>query len=184
MLGYGTKIIILLFWFRAGDGRAEYPFPSASTLPMHAQSARAAVRAPGAVQFALGEQGRRSRGPCGTRCPALAASVAHCALSGAASYFFLVSKASNSCNHFFRSRNKTKTGPDSLVLTSRPPSDAERRGHPIVVVQCNSSLLSRGRSCGQYVEASHRRNTSLTLLVSNRIRGTTRPRTGQWRPPL
>ena len=67
VLGYGTKIIILLFWFRvllfwfrAGDGRAEYPFPSASTLPMHAQSARAAVRAPGAVQFALGEQGRRS----------------------------------------------------------------------------------------------------------------------------
>ena len=32
---YGTKIIILLFWFRAGDGRAEHPFPSASTLPMH-----------------------------------------------------------------------------------------------------------------------------------------------------
>ena len=113
------------------------------------------------------------------------ASVANNALSGTASYFFLVSKPSNSCNQlFFRSRNKTKTGPDSLVLTSRPPSDAERRGHPIVVVQCNSSLLSRGRSCGQYVEASHRRNTWLTLFRTageRRLRGT---RAGQWTPPV
>ena len=103
-----------------------------------------------------------------------------------ASCFFLVSKPRNSCNqNVLRSRTKnTKTGPDPLVLTSRPPSYAERGGHPIVVVQCNSSLLSRGRSCGQYVEASHRRNTWLTLFPTageRRLRGT---RAGQWTPPV
>ena len=82
-----NNIVILV---PRGRRSCRVPVPQRIDAPharIHAQSARAAVRGPGAVQFALGEQGRRSRGPCGTRCPALAASVAHCALSGAASYF-------------------------------------------------------------------------------------------------
>ena len=72
---YGTKIIILLFWFRArapAPSAHEAPGPRSPARSPVRRSARAAVRGPGAVQFVLGEQGRRSSGPCGTRCPALA----------------------------------------------------------------------------------------------------------------
>ena len=104
-----TKIILLLlFWFCAGAR----PRPSAHEAPgsrgrrtrrapvrqcvdapharIHARSARAAVRGPGGVQFVLGEQGRRSSGPCGTRCPALPFRTffAHWALGCAATFFF------------------------------------------------------------------------------------------------
>ena len=160
-----TKIIIILLFGspgrprrapmkrpgRAGDGRAEHAFASASTNAMHEfvhdpHGLRCAVQARcnsclvsrGDAPVAPAGQMPRPR-PCRTV-------YAHWALSCAASFFFWVSKPSNSCNQNF---SVTKTGPDSLVLTSRPPSDTERRGHPIVVVQCNSPLLSRGRSCGQ-----------------------------------
>ena len=66
MLGYRTKIIILLFWFRAGARPRRAPVRQCVDAPharIHAQSARAAVRGPGALQFVLGEQGRRSSGP-------------------------------------------------------------------------------------------------------------------------
>jgi hypothetical protein len=134
-----TKIILLLlFWFCAGAR----PRPSAHEAPgprgrrtrrapvrqcvdapnarIHARSARAAVRGPGGVQFVLAEQGRRSSGPCGTRCPALTFRTffAHWGLGCAASFFFLVPKPSNSCNQFFKSHENVDR--DSLVLTSRP----------------------------------------------------------------
>ena len=134
-----TKIILLLlFWFCAGAR----PRPSAHEAPgsrgrrarrapvrqcvdapharIHARSARAAVRGPGGVQFVLAEQGRRSSGPCGTRCPALTFRTffAHWGLGCAASFFFLVPKPSNSCNQIFKSHENVDR--DSLVLTSRP----------------------------------------------------------------
>ena len=68
-------------WILVPRGRRSRraPVPQRVDAPharIHAQSARAAVRGPGAVQFALGEQGRRYRGPCGTRCPATVKSYA------------------------------------------------------------------------------------------------------------
>ena len=176
---------------RAGDGRAEHPFASASTLPMHEfmpdpHGLRCAVQA--RCNSCLVSRGDAPVGPalwdqmpCPRPCRAV---YAHWALSCAASSFFWVTKPSNSCNHFFSvTKRNTKTGPDSLALTCRPPPDAERRGHPI----CHGAVQQPPAESWEVmrsVEASHRRNTSLTLLVSNRIRGTTRPRTGQWRPPL
>ena len=56
-------------------GAHEAPGPRSPARSPVRRSARAAVRGPGAVQFVLGEQGRRSSGPCGTRCPALALAV-------------------------------------------------------------------------------------------------------------
>ena len=151
---------------------------------IHAQSARAAVRGPGAVQFALSEQGRRSRRPCGTRCPALAASVAHCALSGAASYFFLVSKPSNSCNQiFFRSRNKhqNRSGIARPYLAPAVRCGKERPSDCRGAVQ---QLPAESWEAMRSVKASHRRNTWLTLFPTageRRLRGT---RAGQWTPPV
>ena len=53
----------------AGDGRAEHAIASAHHVRIRARLARAAVRGPGAVQFVLGEQGRRPVGPVGPDAP-------------------------------------------------------------------------------------------------------------------
>ena len=132
-----NNIVILV---PRGRRSCRAPVPQRVDAPharIHAQSARAAVRGPGAVQFVLGEQGRRSRGPCGTRCPALAASVAHCALSGAASYFFLVSEPSNSCNQFF-SGNEIK--PKQVRIRSCLPRARRqmRKGEAIRLSWCSA----------------------------------------------
>ena len=73
---------------RAGDGRAEHPFASASTLPMHEfmpdpHGLRCAVQA--RCNSCLVSRGDAPA--CGTRCPALAQ---------AAPSFFLVTKPRNS----------------------------------------------------------------------------------------
>ena len=117
-----TKIILLLlFWFCAGAR----PRPSAYEAPgsrerrarrapvrrcvdapharIHARSARAAVRGPGGVQFVHGAQGRRSSGPCGPDAPPspLPHRLRPLGAQLAASFFFWVSKPSNSCNQNF-----------------------------------------------------------------------------------
>ena len=143
-------------------GRAPAPSAHEAPGPRGRRARRARVRQcvdphglPCAVQArcnsCLVSRGDAPVGPAGPDAPALAlgAPSPPTGRSAARPAFF-----SGFPNHqipaikIFQSRN-TKTGPDSLVLTSRPPSDAERRGHPIAVVQCNSPLLSRGRSCGQ-----------------------------------
>ena len=120
---------------RAGDGRAEHPFASASTLPMHEfmpdpHGLRCAVQA--GCNSCLLSRGDAPVGPVGPDAPP-SPSAPSSPTGGSAAIF----------------KSHENVDRDSLVLTSRPPSDAERRGHPIVVVQCNSSLLSRGRPCGQ-----------------------------------
>ena len=121
---------------RAGDGRAEHPFASASTLPMHEfmpdpHGLRCAVQA--RCNSCLVNRGDVPVGPVGPDAPPSpsAPSSPTGGLGFAASFFFLVPKPSNSCNHFFQSRKRT---PESFALTPRPPSDAGRRGHPIVAV--------------------------------------------------
>ena len=107
---------------RAGDGRAEHAFASASTLAMHdfvhdPHGLRCAVQA--GCNSCLVSRGDAPVGPAGQmpRPRPCRTVYAHWALSCAASFFFWVSKPSNSCNQNF---SVTKTGPDSLVLTSRP----------------------------------------------------------------
>ena len=83
-------------------GAHEAPGPRSPARSPVRRSARAAVRGPGAVQFVLGEQGRRSSGPCGTRCPALAlaAPSTPTGRSAARPAFFSLQTI------FFQSRNK------------------------------------------------------------------------------
>jgi len=191
VLGYRTKIIILLFWFRAGARPRRAPVPQCVDAPharIHAQSARAAVRGPSALQFVLGEQGRRSSGPgpVGSDAPPspLPRRLRPLGAQLRGQLFFLGYQTIKFLQSFFFShetKHENRSGfarsylaPPSRCGKERP---SDRRG---VVQQPPAESWEVMRS----VEASHRRNTSLTLLVSNRIRGTTRPRTGQWRPPL
>ena len=123
---------------RAGDGRAEHAFASASTLAMHdfvhdPHGLRCAVQARcnsclvsrGDAPVAPAGQMPRPR-PCRTV-------YAHWALSCAASFFFLVPKTSDSCNQNFRvTKHENRSGFARSYLA--PASDLGRRGHPIVAV--------------------------------------------------
>ena len=108
---------------RAGDGRAEHPFASASTLPMHEfmpdpHGLRCAVQA--GCNSCLVSRGDAPVGPVGPDAPPSpsAPSSPTGGLGCAASFFFLVPKPSNSCNQIFKSHENVDR--DSLVLTSRP----------------------------------------------------------------
>ena len=140
IIGAANQLIIMKYpiFFSSPRGRRTRRAPvrqcvDAPHARIHARSARAAVRGPGGVQFVLGEQGRRSSGPCGTRCPALPFRTffAHWALGCAASFFFLVPKPSNSCNHLFQSRKRTPDENRSYLAPAvrcRKERPSDRRG--------------------------------------------------------
>ena len=116
-----TNQYIIIYWFslerraerqqersiRAGDGRAEHPFASASTLPMHEfmpdpHGLRCAVQA--GCNSCLVSRGDAPVGPVGPDAPPSpsAPSSPTGGLGCAASFFFLVPKPSNSCNQIFK----------------------------------------------------------------------------------
>ena len=121
---------------RAGDGRAEHPFASASTLPMHEfmpdpHGLRCAVQA--GCNSCLLSRGDAPVGPAGPDAPPspLPRRLRPLGAQHAASFFFLAFQTIKFLQSIFFS-HENRSGFARSYLA--PASDLGRRGHPIVAV--------------------------------------------------